>query len=92
MKVGGQIPWNAKPICETFTDLLSDGKTPCERRWPGGWWGPQGRASTGGGGLVRVPNLRVCKHLSWWRWHTQGEKDELTSCRGTVQSVWQHLQ
>ena len=22
-------------------------------------------------------------------WHTQGEKDELTSCRGTVQSAWQ---
>ena len=31
-------------------------------RWPGGW-GPQGRAETGGGGLARVPNLRVCKHL-----------------------------
>ena len=26
--------------------------------WPGGW-GPQGRRSTGGGGLARVPNLRV---------------------------------
>ena len=33
MKVGGQIPWNAKPICETLTDLLSDGKAPCERRF-----------------------------------------------------------
>ena len=33
MKIGGQIPWNAKPICETFTDLLSDGKTPNERRF-----------------------------------------------------------
>ena len=30
--------------------------------WPGGW-GPQGRSTTGGGGLARVPNLRVCKHL-----------------------------
>ena len=29
--------------------------------WPEGW-GPQGMTSTGGGGLVRVPNLRVCKH------------------------------
>ena len=27
MKNGGQIPWNAIPICETFTDLMSDGKT-----------------------------------------------------------------
>ena len=32
--------------------------------WPGGW-GPQGRRSTGGGGLARVPNLRVCRHLDW---------------------------
>ena len=30
--------------------------------WPGGW-GPQGMSRTGGGGLARVPNLRVCKHL-----------------------------
>ena len=30
-------------------------------RWPGGW-GLQGRPVTGGGGLARVPNLRVCKH------------------------------
>ena len=28
-----------------------------------GRWGPQGMCPTGGGGLVRVPNLRVCKHL-----------------------------
>ena len=28
-----------------------------------GGWGPQGRRETGGGGLARVPNLRVCKHL-----------------------------
>ena len=51
--------------------------------WPGGW-GPQRRWSTGGGGLVRVPNVRVCEHLFVPGWHTQGEKDELTSCRGTV--------
>ena len=53
------------------------------RTWPGGW-GPQGRRPTGGGGLARVPNLRVCKHLHGSRWHTQGRNDELTSCRGTV--------
>ena len=51
--------------------------------WPGGW-GPQGMSLTGGGGLARVPNLRVCYHLLEEGWHTQGEKDELTSCRGTV--------
>ena len=32
MKIGGQIPWNVKPICDNVTDLLSDGKTPYERR------------------------------------------------------------
>ena len=31
------------------------------RRWPRRW-GPQRMRSTGGGGLARVPNLRVCKH------------------------------
>ena len=52
--------------------------------WPWGW-GPQGRPKTGGGGLGRVPNLRVCDHpFNHWVWHTQEEKDELTSCRGTV--------
>ena len=50
--------------------------------WPGRWC-HQGRPKTGGGGLARVPNLRVCKHLSR-EWHMQGRKDELTSCRGTV--------
>ena len=34
-----------------------------ESGWPGGW-DPQGMRSTGGGGLVRVPNLRVCDHQS----------------------------
>ena len=33
MKVGGQILWNVTPICENVTDLLSDGKTPYERRF-----------------------------------------------------------
>ena len=35
-------------------------------RWPGGW-GPQGMSITGGGGLAKVPNLRVCEHpfTSW---------------------------
>ena len=51
--------------------------------WPGRW-GPQGRPKTGGGGLARVPNLRVCDHpFNHGVWHTQGEKDELTSCRGS---------
>ena len=44
---------------------------------------------TGGGGLVRVPNLRVCKHLGCWGGTCRGGKDELTSCRGTVKLAWQ---
>ena len=56
--------------------------------WPGGL-GPQGMPLTGGGGLTRVPNLRVCKHLVVSGVPHAGEKDELTSCRGTVWSAWQ---
>ena len=33
MKNGGQIPWSVTAICETFKNLLSDGKTPYERRF-----------------------------------------------------------
>ena len=51
--------------------------------------GPQGRSIKGGGGLARVPNLRVRKPICDLGSHTQGGKDESTSCRGTVQSVWQ---
>ena len=40
MKNGGQIPWNVTPICETFTDLMSDGKTPYERRFGKPFKGP----------------------------------------------------
>ena len=47
--------------CREDTLLRDDGQ---------GGWGPQGRSSTGGGGLARVPNLRVCKHL-WKRGGTR---------------------
>ena len=33
MKVGGQILWNVYTYLRNVTDLLSDGKTPCERRF-----------------------------------------------------------
>ena len=39
-------------------------------------WGPQGRSGTSGGGLARVPNLRVWKHLCDLGWHMQERKDE----------------
>ena len=37
-EVGGQIQWNVVPICENVTDLLSDGKTPNERRFWAAIW------------------------------------------------------
>ena len=40
MKVGGQILWNAIPICETSQTCLSDGKTPYERRFGKPFEGP----------------------------------------------------
>ena len=47
MKVGGQILWNVIPIYETsqtdlrnVIDLLSDGKTPYERRFGQPFKGP----------------------------------------------------
>ena len=47
-------------------------------------WGPQGMPLTGGGGLARVPNLRVCEHPLDFGVAHAGVKDDLTSCRGTV--------
>ena len=40
MKVGGQILWNVTPICHNVTDLISDGKTPYERRFGQTFKGP----------------------------------------------------
>ena len=40
MKVDGQILWNVIPICKNVTDLLSDGKTPYERRFGQPFKGP----------------------------------------------------
>ena len=40
MKNGGQIPWRVTAICETSQDLLSDGKTPYERRFGEPFKGP----------------------------------------------------
>ena len=41
---------------------LKENEIPQRNRWS---------PSTGGGGLARVPNLRVCEHLCE-AWHTQG--------------------
>ena len=42
-----------------------------------------------GGPQGMSPNRRRRTREGPEGWHTQGEKDELTSCRGTVQSAWQ---
>ena len=40
MKVGGQILWNCYTYLRNVTDLLSDGKTPYERRFGNQFEGP----------------------------------------------------
>ena len=40
MNIGGQKQWNVIPICESIQDLLSDGKTPYERRFGKPFKGP----------------------------------------------------
>ena len=40
MKVGGKIPWNCYTYLRNITDLLSDGKTPYERRFGQPFKGP----------------------------------------------------
>ena len=40
MKIGGQIPWNATPICETFKISCLMGKRPYERRFGKPYNGP----------------------------------------------------
>ena len=44
------IPWSVNKLARSIT------------KWTGGW-GHQGMSLTSGGGLARVLNLRVCKHL-----------------------------
>ena len=73
---------------QTQDSLPDAGEARNDFWWPGGW-GPQGKPKTDGGGLARVPHLRVCKHLFISGWRTQGGRDELTSRRGTVQLAWQ---
>ena len=50
--------------------------------WPGGW-GHQGMFLTGGG-LASGPEPACVQTSKYVGWHTQGVKDELTSCRGAV--------
>ena len=69
---GGFNPRSSNETEHTSPHVTSERQTPdtaldprCQSGpWPGRW-GPQGRRSTGGGGLARVPNLRVCKHPDW---------------------------
>ena len=57
-----------------------------------GRWGPQRRATNRWRRTRKGPELACVQSLFFSLfsgWHTQGGKDELTSCRGTVQSAWQ---
>ena len=81
-----------RPDILWLVNKLARSITKWTKAWPRGW-GPQGLGSTSGGGLARVPDLRVCKKHLWSvggtrRWKGR-RKDELTFCRGTVQSAWQ---
>ena len=52
------------PVLEVTTSYMYGNHGIEIRIWWPERWGPQGRPETGGGGgLARVPNLRVCKHL-----------------------------
>ena len=60
--------------------------TELQRIWWPGRCGPQGMSSTGGGGLARVPNLRVCDHLLCRVAHAGREG------RINILPWWQYLQ
>ena len=67
------------------TEVCTCSQFPTEAmQWMARGMGSQGRSITGGGGLARVPNLRVCKFLCIAGGTRKREKGELTSCRGTV--------
>ena len=57
------IPWSVNKLARSITKWTKAGP---------GRWGPQGMCLTGGGGLARVPNLRVCKLL----WSMGGTRRE----------------
>ena len=54
----GRVVLRAK----NFGDLTTADHKIVSEGWPGGW-GTQGMSLKGDGGLARVPNLCVCKHL-----------------------------
>ena len=63
------IPYVTEHISPHVTSERQNSDTGLDPRcqsgpWPGGW-GLQGRRSTGGGGLARVPKLRVWKYPDW---------------------------
>ena len=49
----------------TVTDLMDHGIN-MQRKMMARGTGPQCMSARGGGGLVRVPNLRVCRRLRLW--------------------------
>ena len=91
MKVGGQIPWNAKPFLRNIQDLLSDGKTPYERRFGQPFKGP----IIPFGSLVEYPfNCdRPIKNPSIWKRKSYLDCSSDTLCtRGEFGRVTKWLQ
>ena len=83
-------PWISDTMEHISPHVMSERQTPdttldprCQSGpWPGDGV-PKAGGQQAGGGLSRVPNLRVCKHPDWRVAHAV-VKDELTSCCGTV--------
>ena len=71
----------------SMVNKLARSITQWTKAWPGEWvskaWAQQAAADS------RGSRTCVCANTYSAGWHTQGEKDELTSFRGTVQSAWQ---
>ena len=84
MKVGGQILWNAFSYLRNIQDLLSDGKTPYERRFGKPF---KGRVVPFGGGLVDWSYLRRTSEDS-----TNLERKSYLDCSldmlGTRGGIW----
>ena len=71
---------------------MEDSRSKSSSGWPGGLGSPRHVPQQAAADSRGVPEP-ACVQTPWLLgWHTQGEKDELTSCRGTVQSAWQYLQ
>ena len=56
------------------------------------WWGSPRHVHNRRRRTRKGPEPACVQPPKLLGWHMQGRKDELTSCRGTVQSAWQNFQ